>query len=40
MEGFYLEAGELSVLLCYKYPSRVKQTIMKVDKYEKISQSG
>ena len=40
MEGFYVEATEYYIKLCYMYPSRYKLMIMDVDRYENIPVEG
>ena len=40
MEGFYVEATEHYIKLCYMYPSRYKLMIMDVDRYENIPVEG
>ena len=40
MDGFYLEANPSCIFLCYKYPSRVKTKIMKVDGFTGVPKSG
>ena len=40
MKGFYIEATEFYMKLCYMYPSRFKLMIMDVNKYENIPRDG
>jgi len=40
MEGFYLEATEHYLKLCYRFPSRYVLMIMDVERYENIPVDG
>ena len=40
MDGFYVEATENYIKLCYMYPSRFKLMIMDVNRYENIPVEG
>ena len=40
MSGFYLEATDDAILLCYRYPSRFETTIMKVQDFENLPAEG
>lgn len=40
MEGWYLEANEHYLKLCYKYPSRLVLMLMDVDNFKNIPVKG
>ncbi|WP_175416160.1 hypothetical protein [Aggregatimonas sangjinii] len=40
MKGFYLEANEYYLKLCYMYPSRYVIKIMDVDRFENVPVQG
>ncbi|PKA97799.1 hypothetical protein B0O79_1469 [Flavobacteriaceae bacterium MAR_2009_75] len=40
MEGWYIEANEYYLKLCYRYPSRYVLMLMDVDRYNNIPTQG
>ena len=40
MTGFFLEANQECIFLCYVYPVRVVIKLMKVDRYNNIPKNG
>ncbi|WP_282055675.1 hypothetical protein [Maribacter luteus] len=40
MKGWYLEASQYYLKLCYKYPSRIVLMLMDVDRYNNIPRHG
>ena len=40
MKGWYLEADQFSLKLCYRYPSRYILKLMDVDNYQTIPKQG
>ena len=40
MKGWYLEANQYYLKICYKYPSRIVLMLMDVDRYNNIPRQG
>ncbi|HET8737321.1 MAG TPA: hypothetical protein VFM69_12055, partial [Pricia sp.] len=40
MKGWYLEANQYYLKLCYRYPSRYVLMLMDVDRYENVPRHG